>query len=200
MILDRPSDFDALGDKVLSPTKLAHVVLRTSAERFAPMRDFWRTFLGAHVVFEGGPLAFLAYDDEHHRIALVAMPSLKPSSRENPGLEHIAFTYNSLDELLLAYRQRKARGMLPFWCVNHGPTVSFYYRDLDGNKIETQVDVMETAEAVTYMMSPEFADNSIGADLDPEDLVRRVQAGEAVESITKMPNIGHRGIETVPGL
>lgn len=43
-------------------------------------------------------------------------------------VQHVAFTFDTLDGLLLAYRQRKARGILPMWCVNHGPTTSLYYQ------------------------------------------------------------------------
>lgn len=40
---------------------------------------------------------------------------------------------------------------------NHGPTTSLYYRDPDGNQIETQVDNFETAEEATaFMNSPEL--------------------------------------------
>jgi hypothetical protein len=44
------------------------------------------------------------------------------------------------------------------------------------------------------MMGPEFAENPIGVDYDPEDLVRRLQAGESEESIKKRENIGPRGV------
>jgi hypothetical protein len=38
--------------------------------------------------------------------------------------KHIAFTYDSVYDLLKAYHQRKALGFEPLWCVNHGPTLS----------------------------------------------------------------------------
>lgn len=45
-------------------------------------------------------------------------------------------------------------------CVNHGPTTSIYYRDPDGNDIETQVDNFDTtAEADEFFASEAFAIN-----------------------------------------
>lgn len=79
------------------------------------------------------------------------------------------------------------------WCVNHGPTTSFYYKDPDGNKIEAQVDNFDTVEeAAAFFYTPEFAENPIGVDFDPEELIRRLRTGENRKSIMKRPNIGPR--------
>ena len=74
-----------------------------------------------------------------------------------------------------------------------------YYKDLDGNTLETQVDNFDTSEEATdFMMSQAFADNALGVDFDPEDLCRRVDAGEDDASIKTRPNIGTRSLEDVP--
>ena len=52
------------------PAKLAHVVLRTA--HFDEAIDWYQTVLGAFTVFRSDALAFLTYDEEHHRIALAA--------------------------------------------------------------------------------------------------------------------------------
>jgi catechol-2,3-dioxygenase len=102
------------------------------------------------------------------------------------GLEHIAFTYDTLDDLALTYEQRKAKGMLPVRCLNHGPTTSLYYADPDLNEIEVQVDNFETAdEATQYMFSDAFNINPIGVPFDPEEFVKRVRSGESHASIKK---------------
>jgi catechol-2,3-dioxygenase len=59
---------------ILKPQKLAHVVRRTS--RFDELVQWYCTVLGAEVVHTDGILAFLTYDDEHHRIAIAAIPGL----------------------------------------------------------------------------------------------------------------------------
>lgn len=113
--------------------------------------------------------------------------------------KHIAFTFDTLELLFLAYRQRKARGILPFWCVNHGVTIGLYYTDPDGNILETQVDVFtDNTVADEYMGSAAFAQNPIGVDFDPEEFIDRITKGEARESLLQRPDIGPRGVDTVP--
>ncbi|KAK7717657.1 hypothetical protein SLS64_003152 [Diaporthe eres] len=188
---------DSSTGKVLSPAALAHVVLQTS--QYEPMIAFYKAFLGAHATYENESLSFLTYDDEHHRVAILHVPSAKPKDPTSAGMAHMAFSFNSLKDLLLAYRQRKARGIVPIWAVNHGPTTSMYYQDPDGNQIETQVDNFETVdEANASMNTPEFAENPIGVDFDPEDLIRRIEDGEDEGSLKKRPRIGPRGLEGVP--
>ncbi|MCJ1302355.1 hypothetical protein MMC08_005158 [Hypocenomyce scalaris] len=179
--------------EVLSPTSLAHVVLRTNKLR--PMVDFYTTFLGGHVQYQNDYLAFITYDEEHHRIAILEVAGTGDKVKTTSGLEHIAFAFNTLEDLVLSYQQRKAFGILPVWCVNHGPTTSMYYQDPDGNELETQVDNFDSVEEVNvFMEGPAFAENPIGVDYDPEVLVKRVQSKEGSASIKKRPNMGPRGI------
>lgn len=192
-----PTDFDRPVDTVLPPKKLAHVVLRTP--RYKKMNEFYKTFLGAKATYENEHLSFLTYDDEHHRIAVVAVPGTTEKIKTSAGLEHIAFTFDTLEDLALAYRQRKAKGIVPIWCVNHGPTTSIYYQDPDGNQLETQVDNFDTAEAADeFMSSAAFAENPIGVDFDPEELIRKLQAGVTSNELKKRPSSGRRWIDTIP--
>lgn len=184
--------------RVLPPKALAHVVLRTN--QFKPMVAFYTSFLGAHVTLQNEIMSFITYDDEHHRIAIVAVPGTSAKVRASSGLEHISFTFGSLRDLLTAYRQRKqVLGISPIWAVHHGPTMSIYYQDPDGNQIETQVDVFETAEEATAcMQSEELRENPLGVDIDPEELIRRLDAGEDEKSLMKRPRTGPREMEGVP--
>ena len=56
----------------------------------------------------------------------------------------------------------KGEGIEPYWCLNHGPTTSMYYKDPDGNKVELQIDNFDTDETNRWMGSGEFAQNPIG--------------------------------------
>ncbi|KAI0004061.1 Glyoxalase/Bleomycin resistance protein/Dihydroxybiphenyl dioxygenase [Xylariaceae sp. FL0662B] len=183
--------------KVLSPARLAHFVLRTP--RFKAMNAFYKAFLGAHASHESETLAFLTYDEEHHRIALLRVSDCGDKVRNSAGLEHVAFAFDTLGDLCTAYAQRRARGILPIWCVNHGPTTSMYYQDPDGNTLETQVDNFDTsAQANAYMASAAFAENPMGVDFDPEDLIARLESGEPEADIKKRPDIGPRGLDSIP--
>lgn len=191
------ANFDNPGSKVISPTHLAHCVLRTN--NFEAMRTFYKTFLGARPAFENDFLSFLAYDEEHHRIGIIAMPDIADKQKQSSGLEHIAFTFGNINDLALAYLQRKENGILPFWQINHGPTMSVYYKDPDGNILETLVDNFQTNEQISaYMLSEAYVTNPIGVDFDMEDVIGRLKSGESLESITKRPDSGPRGLDTVP--
>ena len=185
--------FDSAGDKVKSPSSLAHVVLRTG--NFKPMTDFYINFLGGELTYGNDFIAFITYDEEHHRIAIIGVPGTGKKQPTSSGLEHISFAFPTMSDLLVAYRQRKHRGIEPVWNVNHGPTTSLYYKDPDGNMIETQVDNFDSVEgANAFMSSPYFAENPIGTDVDPEDLIDRLRKGEDDASLKKRVEIGPRGL------
>jgi catechol-2,3-dioxygenase len=78
-------DFNDLGAKLLSPLKLAHVVLRTN--QLDKIQDFCVTILGGRYSLQVPNLSFLTYDDEHHRIALVTIPDIKAKDRNTNDLE-----------------------------------------------------------------------------------------------------------------
>jgi catechol 2,3-dioxygenase-like lactoylglutathione lyase family enzyme len=186
-------DFDTPGPKVLSPSSLAHVVLRTADLK--KMTDFYITFLGGSLTHGNDILSFITYDAEHHRIALIGIPDTAPKAPTTCGLEHIAFAFPTLADLLLSYRQRKAQGIVPVWCVNHGPTTSIYYKDPDGNMLETQVDNFDTVEAAnTFMTGPYFTENPIGTDFDPEELITALRNGEPETRLKKRREIGPRAM------
>lgn len=177
---------------LLSPSALCHIVLRTTPENLSKMKQFYLTFLGAHITHENNRIAFMTYDHEHHRLAIVGVPGLKP--REGTvGLAHIAFGFDTLSDLATSYEQKKAKGIMPHWSVNHGMSTSMYYTDPDGNDLETQVDNYDTPdEAMEFMTGSKFAENPIGVNYDPEEFVKRVRSGEDDKAIKFRPNIGQR--------
>lgn len=163
------------------PTQLAHVVLRT--DRFDEMVAWWKFLLVADTRHQNDFISFLTYDDEHHRLAILRSPGTGDSGRASAGMEHMAFTYASLDDLLATYVRLAANGVTPIAPINHGMTLSLYYADPDGNQVEIQIDTMTLPEAEEFMASDTFAANPIGVSFDPDDLLRRREAGESIESI-----------------
>lgn len=182
---------------IVSPTRLAHVVLRTS--RFEEMLAWYKLALNAHEAFANDEIAFLAYDDEHHRIAFIKIPGLAEQPAGMAGVHHIAFTYENLEQLLGNFEKLRDRGIVPRWCVNHGPTTSIYYADPDDNQVEFQVDNYPTVEeAGEFFFSEAFATNTIGVDFNPEELIRRVRAGENQDMLKLRPPSGPRGVDAIP--
>src|SRR5262245_25583943 len=97
----------------IAPAKLAHVVRRTS--RFDEMIAWYETVLAARVVHTDGVLAFLTYDDEHHRIAIARIPGLEDGPQMAAGTDHIAFTHADLGDLLNTYARLRREGIEPYW-------------------------------------------------------------------------------------
>lgn len=160
----------------VSPVKLSHVVLQTN--QLSAMRDWYCAVLGAHVQLAAPGMCFLAYDDEHHRIGLMAQAAYGPAEPEAVGLQHFAFTFADLPTLLGKWRELAAAGIEPVRSVNHGPTVSMYYRDPDGNGIELQVDVFDTAaQAQAFLDGPVYRADPSGPTIDPADLLAKLEAG-----------------------
>jgi catechol 2,3-dioxygenase-like lactoylglutathione lyase family enzyme len=181
----------------IAPVKLAHVVMKTS--RYAEMVAWYETVLEAGVTFANEMITFLTYDDEHHRIAIANIPALMPRPGFMAGVEHIAFTYPDLGDLLATYRRLRQAGIEPYWCVNHGGTTSMYYADPDGNQVELQIDNFEKAEDLNaFLYGPAFEANSIGEDFDPEDLCARHAAGESHAELTRWREVAPRGPDTIP--
>lgn len=155
------------------PAYMAHLVYR--CKRRAETVDWYMTLFDARLVFQDDVLTFITYDDEHHRLAFFNTPEIAPKTAETAGVHHIAYSYKCVGDLLATYARLQPLGITPFWCINHGPTTSLYYRDPEGNDIELQADNGEDPGA--YFHSEAFAKNPIGVEFDPDELVRLWRAG-----------------------
>jgi catechol-2,3-dioxygenase len=182
----------------ISPAALCHVVLRTSPENYQNMVNWYVAFLGGRITHAGTKLTLIAYDYEHHRIAIVATPNvatkeiLRAAGRVS-SLGHFAFGFKTMMDLAIQYEQKISAGLKPSWVVNHGMCTSMYWEDPDGNECETQVDNFETAEeTIAYMEGEEFAKNPIGVEFDPDEFVRKVKAGISDKELKKRPDVGVR--------
>ena len=169
----------------MSVPKLAHIVLQTN--RLPEMRDWYCRLLDARVVYENPAMVFLTFDEEHHRIALASPPGVALAERTplTVGLQHSAFTFASLKDLLDRFETLKSKGLEPYVPVQHGVTTSLYYRDPDGNLVELQADTFATAEAATHYMTSaqEYAQDPIGPSFDPQLMANELRAGRSEEEL-----------------
>ena len=173
----------------MTPT-FSHVVFMT--RRFEEMKAWDINVFGAEIVHGDPALAFLTYDDESHRFAIANLDVLKPdmpadSGPGEIGVNHIAYTYASAGDLLETYARLKEQGLDPYWPIHHGITLSFYYQDPDGNRIELQVETCDSRDAFDFMRSDAFADNPVGVEVDPEALLARYRAGASEAELTARP-------------
>ena len=153
---------------VIHPT-FHHVNLKTT--RLQEMIDFYRTLVGAEVIFQDQAGAWLSNDAANHRVALLAFPNFvdDPDKDTRTGMHHSAFEYASFEDLNESYLRLEDSGITPALCLDHGMTLSYYYADPDSNHVELQVDCFGDWKKSTEWMrtSDEFKANPIGVFVDP---------------------------------
>ncbi len=185
----------------IRPKSFAHIVYRTY--QFQQMLDWYVKVFNGKVQYQSPVIAFVTYDEEHHRVALLNMGIIKGESklrapRGQPGMDHVAYGYRSLSELLDKYTELKSKTVFPYWCVHHGITVSIYYADPDGNQMEFQADCFPTVDdANAFMYGPYFEANPIGVEFDPEALIAKLRAGEPEWEL--LPRREHLPVSEVRG-
>ena len=178
----------------IAPSSLVHVVYRT--RRFEEMLTWYAAVFGARIQYRNPALAFLTFDDEHHRFAFADLGVIRPDEHDRDdrgmiGVDHVAWEYGSLRDLLENYAELKAQGIAPYWAVNHGMSASLYYADPDGNQMEFTVDAFDTkAEASAYFHSSQIEENPVGVEYDPDDWLSRLRGGQAEAELLTMDSHG----------
>ncbi len=163
------------------PTKLAHIVYRT--RRFEQMLEWYQAVFDARVQYQNPALAFMTYDDEHHRLLLADMAILQPDGAETDnkgeiGVDHVAYTYESLGDLFGNYSRLKKLGISPYWSIHHGITVSMYYADPDGNQMEFQVDCFDNSEESNAYFKHKWDANPVGVEFDADEWLTQMHDGK----------------------
>jgi catechol 2,3-dioxygenase-like lactoylglutathione lyase family enzyme len=188
-VTERPRATRRIADEFperVRPSKFAHAVLTTPDLPRA--RAWYLNVFAARIAYENDKVCFLTYDDEHHRIGLIGMPKLVERPPNSWGLEHLAYSFATLGALLAQYQYLKSQDVTPFWTINHGPTISFYYRDPDGNKVEMDYDVFPTvAEMNEFFAAGHYERNFMGIIVDPEELIAKYEAGAPLAELVARP-------------
>ena len=139
------------------------------------------------MVHDAGKIAFMSFDQEHHRIALVETPvEAEPASRRGRARSRRLRLRHARRSALDLHSPRRRMGIEPFWPINHGPSTSLYYKDPGGNGVELFVDNYATAAELNgWIKSEAFEANPIGVSFDPKKLIERYEAGDAIEELVK---------------
>ena len=133
-----------------SPTKLHHLHI-FSDENYDKMVEFYQRLFNAEIVrVNPNGLTFITYDDHDHRVVIIKRPGAQKKPDNFIGVSHQAYCYSSLGELIYVYKRMKEWGYDPIWTVNHGNSTSFYYKDPDGNEVETMMDNFSPADTKEY--------------------------------------------------
>jgi catechol 2,3-dioxygenase len=163
--------------------------LEEMLDRYAKVLGMTTNFQSTRVMAAGGSagLAFVSNDRAHHRLALILSPGLRddPDKHTHVKIQHVAFKYATLDDLLNSWERLKDLGIEPILMADHGPTIAFYYQDPDGNSVELFVDTFgdwdKSAEYVRT--SPDFHQNSMGTSIDPEQVLVARKAGATLAEL-----------------
>jgi catechol 2,3-dioxygenase len=125
--------------------------------------------------------AWVSNDEANHRLAFVQLPGLgeDPDRAHHHRLQHLAFEYRNLDDLLGTYARLKEQSITPVLCTDSGAQTAFYYEDPDHNSVELNVDnYCDSWTSGEHLRnSPEFAKNPMGKYVDPEKMVAAREAG-----------------------
>jgi catechol 2,3-dioxygenase len=187
-------------DRAVIHPKLHHVNFKTT--RLQEMIDWYGVLLGTEVLFQNPFGAWISNDEANHRIALTAFPNLvdDPEKDTRTGLHHTAFEYAGFEELNASYLRLKQAGIVPDFCLDHGMTFSYYYRDPDGNHVELQVDNFDDwARSSAFMReSPEFHEDPIGQFVDPARVAEAYADGATFQEIHARAMAGGFAPDTPP--
>ncbi len=161
------------------PAYLSHYGIR--AKKYREMVEWYVSVFNARIQHENEFLAFMTFDDEHHRIVIFEDPDTVDRVPTAAGIDHIGYGVASFGDLVATYERLKAQGITPFLPLNHKFTTSLYYRDPDGNEVELSVDNFPTKQEcddfITSDRMNEIGRPPFGCEFDPDELARRFHQG-----------------------
>ena len=172
--------------------KLHHVTIKTS--RLDEMIAWYGQVIGAQVQFRDQIAAWTTNDAANHRIAFLAVPGLSDDAQKvsHNGMHHCAFEYDNFNDLMASFDRLRKAGIEPAFCLDHGLTISLYYKDPEGNFVELQSDNFgDWAKSGEFMRtSTDFAANPIGTFFDPALVYEKVKSGVDFKALQKSIRAG----------
>jgi catechol 2,3-dioxygenase len=190
---------DPNGKRILRPT-LHHTGNYTT--RVDEMLEWYRIVLGMEVVVSAEPFEahWCTNDHAHHRTSFARVPGMRSEAvRDCACVNHQAFEYASVDDLLESWARLGDLGIVPHTTVDHGPTFAFYYWDPDGNNVELLADAYGDHErSMEAMRSRELARNPMGFNVDPALLLEARSQGMPLDELHERAMRGEFGTEWKP--
>jgi catechol 2,3-dioxygenase len=182
--------------------KLHHVTIKSS--RLDEMIAWYALVLGAQVQFKDQVAAWMTNDDANHRIAFLAVPGLGDDAQKvsHNGMHHCAFEYDSFADLMSSFDRLRKEGVEPAFCLDHGLTISLYYKDPEGNFVELQSDNFSDWSRSSEWMrsSADFAANPIGTFFDPVRVYEKFRSGADFAELQKTIRAGAYLPDPIPNI
>ena len=177
-----------MNTEIIIHPKLQHVGLTTP--NLQALLDWYRDAIGLTVNYlvkvpagaAGAPpftaVAFASNDEVNHRISIFEMPSasIDRDRSRHARVQHIAFTYKALDDLLGTYVRLKNKGVLPIWAADQFFQTAIYYQDPDLNVLELNVNNYDDEWTVTEQLKAVPPEKTL-TYIDPEKMIAARKAG-----------------------
>ena len=182
-----------------APEDFHHVAFKTI--NYEAMVDFYSRLFGCEPLYSSEELTFLAFDEEHHRVAIANTSGVFKNlgfipktimriknwmNRSLPsivGLDHISYKLNPIEKWFEFYHKAKEQGLEPYWTINHGWITGMYYKDPDGNLVEIFFEHWRNKEEFKTNISPDFSDEPIGTNMDIDVLYDMFKKGASFEEL-----------------
>lgn len=170
------------------PAYISHYGIR--AQRYKEMVEWYKTVFGAKVQHENEFLAFLTFDEEHHRLVIFEDGDTVAKPAGAAGVDHVGYGLASFADFVSTYERLKAVGITPVLPLNHRFTTSLYYLDPDGNHVELSVDNFPTKSACdAFIRSSEMEEIGkppFGYTFDPDELAKQFHEGATDETLARI--------------
>ena len=143
---------------MLKPNRLGHAVLRVRDLKRS--EEFYSKFLGLEVKTASDSMVFFRSNiDVDHDLAIIKIAEDAPGPEQTRvGLYHLAFEFDSVDNIKDAYRLANEMGVRIAGFGDHGDTKGLYVLDPDGIEIEL------------YALAPQYKDTPL------EEVLTRTEA------------------------
>jgi len=169
-----------MNTEIIIHPKLQHYALGTA--NLDAMIDWYRKVLGMTINYRsampvGAPFsatAFVSNDEVHHRLVFFEMPGLGSDSGQR--VQHVAYEYETLDDLLGTYVRLKGMGILPVMAVDEGMQTAFYYADPDRNTVELNVNIYGNDWTATEHMKAQSSLGDRRMFVDPDKMIEAREA------------------------
>jgi catechol 2,3-dioxygenase len=180
-----------MNTEIIVHPKLQHYGLTTA--NLDAMVDWYRKVLGMTVNHRASlppmaqgrapfsSFAFVGNDEVHHRVVFFETPGamVDPDKLRHVRVQHVAFEYQTLDDLLGTYARLKGLGILPVMAVDEGLQTAIYYTDPEQNSVELNVNNYGNEWTATEHMrsAPPIGERPRRSQIDLDKMIAARKAG-----------------------
>ncbi len=128
-------------------------------------------------------VAFATNDEVNHRLSFFETPGLPVDAERDlhARVQHVAFEYKTLDDLLGTYVRLKKLGITLLWAADQFIQTAIYYQDPDGNILELNVNNFSDDWTVTEQLK--HLPSELHFNVEPEKMIEALKTGASAWEI-----------------